>query len=358
MLNEKYYDRFNLSQRIEHWILVFSFTVLAVTGLPQKFAGDGWAESIIAVLGGIETTRSLHHFAAAVLLIEAAYHSIVISYKMFVLRVRWTMFPGMQDVQDAIAAVRYNLGLTSKPPEYDRYSFTEKAEYWALIWGTAIMALTGFMLWNPIITSRYFQGDLIPAAKAAHGAEAILAVLAIIVWHIYNVHVKTFNKSMFIGKLASHEMQEEHALELARLQGGKAEWKPTSGQIARWRRIYTPIAAIVAIVLAFSIYLILTAETTAITTLPKRATVQVFAPRTSTPTPAPTRLGTPVPGQTQVAPGATPQVVGAAKPLPASHAGRAVCQVCHVTGVGGAPKNPLDHAGRLDAACADCHKPK
>jgi cytochrome b subunit of formate dehydrogenase len=291
-------------------------------------------------------------------LIESAYHAIVIGYKMFVLRVRWTMFPGIQDVQDAIAAVRYNLGLTPKPPEYDRYSFAEKAEYWALIWGTAIMAFTGFMLWNPITTSHYFQGDVIPAAKAAHGAEAILAVLAIVVWHIYHVHIRTFNRSMFIGKLAAHEMQEEHALEVARLQGEKAEWKPTSAQIARWRRVFAPIAAIVAVVLALGIYLFLAAETTAITTLPKRATVQVFAPRTSTPTQAPTRFGTPVPGQTQVAPGATPQVVGALKPLPASHAGRTVCQVCHATGVGGAPKNPPDHTGRLDAACADCHKQK
>ncbi len=358
MSNEKYYDRFSISQRIEHWILVLSFTLLAVTGLPQKFAGDGWAEFMIAALGGIETVRAIHHIAAAILLVEAAFHAIVIAYKMFVLRVRWTIFPGMQDAQDAIAAVQYNLGLRVKPPMYDRYSFVEKAEYWALIWGTAIMALTGFMLWNPIITSHFFQGDVIPAAKAAHGAEAILAVLAIIVWHLYNVHIKTINKAMFNGKLSAHEMQEEHGAELARIEQGKPEWKPTPQQIARWRRLFTPIAAIVAVALLGGIYLFLTAETTAISTLPKRATVQVFAPRTSTPTPGPARVSTPVPGQTQVSPGATPRVTTGLKPLPDSHAGRTICQVCHVTGVGGAPKNPPDHAGRLDASCADCHKPK
>jgi formate dehydrogenase gamma subunit len=358
MSNEKYYERFNLSQRIEHWILVLSFTVLAVTGLPQKFAGDGWAETIIALLGGIETTRLLHHFAAAILLVEAAYHALVIGYKMFVLRVRWTMFPGMQDVQDAIAAVRYNLGLSANPPEYDRYSFAEKAEYWALIWGTAIMAFTGFMLWNPLTTTRFFQGDVIPAAKAAHGAEAILAVLAIVVWHVYNVHVKLFNKSMLIGKMSEREMQEEHALELARMDQSKPEWKPSPQQIAHWRLVFTPIAAIVAVALALGIYFFLAGETTAISTLPKRATIQVYVPQTPTPTAALARTGTPAPGQTQVPAGATPQTVGQAKPLPADHAGRAVCQVCHNTGVGGAPKSPADHAGRLDAACADCHKPK
>lgn len=354
MANEKFYTRFSLPQRIEHWVLVLSFTTLAVTGLPQKFAGDRWAEWMIAVMGGIETVRTVHHIAAALLLFESVYHFILIAYKMFVLRVRWTMFPGMEDAVDAWNTALHNLGLRREPPQYDRYSFAEKAEYWALIWGTVIMAITGFMLWNPIITSRYFAGDVIPAAKAAHGGEAILAVLAIVVWHFYNVHIKMFNRAMFNGKLAAHEMKEEHALELARMESDKAEWQPAPAQIARWRRVFTPIAALLAIILVGGVYWFLTVETTAVTTLPRRANVQVFAPRTSTPTAAPTRVGTPVPGATSV----PTQAVGGPAALPASHAGRAVCQVCHVTGVGGAPKNPPDHAGRLDAGCIDCHKPK
>lgn len=354
MTNEKSYLRFSVPQRVEHWILVLSFTTLAVTGLPQKFSGDGWAEWMIAVLGGIESVRSVHHIAAAVLLFEAVYHFIVIAYKMFVMRVRWTMFPGMEDAVDAWGAILHNLGLRPAPPEYDRYAFGEKAEYWALIWGTVIMALTGFMLWNPIISSRYFPGDVIPAAKAAHGGEAVLAVLAIIVWHFYNVHIKTFSRAMFTGKLNAHQMKEEHALELAQMESGKTEWQPIPAQIDRARRVFTPIAALIAIVLVGGVYWFLTAESTAITTLPKRANVLVFAPRTFTPTPAPTRVGTPVPGAT-VAPS---RAVSGIPALPASHAGRAVCQVCHTTGVGGAPKNPADHAGRLDVGCVDCHKPK
>ncbi|MCS7039976.1 MAG: hypothetical protein NZP34_10260, partial [Caldilineales bacterium] len=74
-------------------------------------------------------------------------------------------------------------------------------EYWAVIWGTAVMIITGFMLWNPITTTKFLPGSWIPAAKAAHGGEALLAFLAIIVWHVYNVHIKTFNRSMFTGKL-------------------------------------------------------------------------------------------------------------------------------------------------------------
>lgn len=357
MSNEKYYRRFSLVQRIEHWLVLLSFTALAVTGLPQKFAGDGWAEAVIAALGGIENVRVIHHIAAAILLFEAIYHGIELAYKAFVLRVRWTMFPQLRDVTDALSAALYNIGLSKTPPKFDHFSFAEKAEYWALVWGTAIMALTGFMLWNPITTSRALPGDVIPAAKAAHGAEAILAVLAILVWHVYNVHLKTFNQSMFTGKLNAHEMEEEHALELERLAQDKAERIPSPEEQNRSRRIFIPIAAVVSLALLFGVYLFLTAETTAITTLPKQATVQVFAPRT----PTPARISTPLPGQatpTVAAAQPTLQPVLAAKALPASHAGRSVCQVCHATGVAGAPKNPPDHASRLDASCTDCHKPK
>ncbi len=358
MSNDKQYQRFDRSVRVEHWILVLAFTMLGVTGLPQKFAGDAWAEILIALMGGIEMVRTLHHIAAAILMFESVYHLMAVAYRIFVLRTRWTMFPGMQDVKEALDAVLHNLGVGKNTPQADRYSFAEKAEYWALIWGTALMGFTGFMLWNPIITSQYVPGDAIPAAKAAHGGEAILAVLAIIVWHLYNVHIKTFNKAMFIGKLSAHAMQEEHSLELARIESGKADWKPKPEQIARWRRRFIPIAAVLGMVMLGGVFVFLLVETTAVTTVPKpSAKVQIYAPRTPTLTRTPTRVATPLPGQTVTAEPTKKPSTGPA-PLPASHAGRAVCQVCHVSGVGGAPKNPADHAGRLDAGCVDCHKPK
>ncbi len=84
------------------------------------------------------------------------------------------------------------------------------------------MIITGFMMWNPIATARFLPGDFIPAAKAAHGGEALLAVLAIIVWHMYGVHIKHFNKSMFTGKISEEEMLDEHPLELADIKAGIA----------------------------------------------------------------------------------------------------------------------------------------
>lgn len=348
MSTAREYARFSLSQRAQHWVIVISFALLAVTGLPQKFAGDGWAETILAWMGGIENVRLVHHASAIVLLIASILHGVDLMYKVIVQRTRWTIYPQLQDLMDAIQAVLHNLGLRKDSPRFDHFSFGEKFEYWALVWGTLVMALTGFMLWNPIITTRFVSGDVIPAAKATHGAEAILAVLAVLVWHLYNVHLKSFNRSMFTGTMPAHEMEAEHALEFERMERGAAGGEPDPAKLMRRRRVFLPIAAVVSFALLFAVLLFTTAETTAVTTLPLAAvTVQVYAPQTHTPT-AVLVLGAK----------ATPGPVGAAPAVPADHAGRTVCTACHASGVGGAPKSPPDHANRLDAACLDCHKPR
>ncbi|MGB8646938.1 MAG: cytochrome b/b6 domain-containing protein [Anaerolineae bacterium] len=341
------YLRFSLPQRVEHWVMVLSFTVLAITGLPQKFAGDGWAEAMIAGMGGIEFTRVIHHTAAIVLLLGAVYHFVALLYKVYVQRIRWTMFPQLQDVFDAVNSVMYNLGMRKEAPQFDHFSFGEKFEYWALIWGTLVMALSGFVLWNPIITSRVLPGEIIPAAKAAHGAEAILAVLSVLIWHFYNVHIREFNKAMFTGKLTAHQMEEEHPLALALIDKGEPGRTTDPAKIRRRQRIYFPIAAVVSLALLFAVFFFVTAETTAVTTIRRQAgaVVTIYAPQTKTPTPQ--RAGAPTGGQTS----------SGIPALPADHAGRTVCQACHDSGIGGAPRSPADHAGRTDVNCKDCHKP-
>jgi formate dehydrogenase gamma subunit len=358
MSQPKEYLRFSLSQRLEHWVMVISFTLLALTGLPQKFAGTGWAETMIGLMGGIEFAREIHHAAAILLLLAVIYHFVSILYQVIVLRSRWSIYPQLQDVFDALHTVQYGLGVRKEPPKYDHFAWGEKFEYWALVWGTLIMALTGLMMWNPIIVTRFLSGDVIPAAKAAHGAEAILAVLAVVVWHFYNVHLKEFNKSMFIGKLSEHEMETEHALELERLAGGKAPYVPDPQVLRRRRRVFVPIAAVVSLASLFLVFLFTTAETTALQTIHPMPgqLVQVYVPQTPTPLPTETPKATALPvGATPV--GGTPPAAQAPA-VPADHAGRTVCTACHLTGLGGAPKSPPDHAGRLDAACMDCHKPQ
>jgi cytochrome b subunit of formate dehydrogenase len=286
-MSDQTYLRFTVAQRIEHGLLIVSFTTLAVTGLPQKFIGADWAQSLIRLMGGIETTRQIHHIAAIVLMMETVFHVVRVGYRLFVQRVSMTMLPAMRDANDALNALLFNLGFRKAEPQAGRYSFGEKAEYWAVVWGTVIMIITGFMMWNPIATTNLFPGQFIPAAKTAHGGEAVLAVLAIIIWHMYNVHLRHFNKSMFTGRLTEHEMIEEHPLELADLKAGVAQRPGASPQLRKRQQQYYPVAGILTAALLFGLYQFMTFEKTAIDTVERGANITPFAPLTPTPLPTP-----------------------------------------------------------------------
>ncbi len=100
------YVRFHWVQRIEHALLLTSFTLLGVTGLPQKFSTAGWAQAMIGFFGGIDTIRLIHHVCAIVLMLIAVYHILDMGYQIFVRRTRLTMLPGVQDVKDACPGFR------------------------------------------------------------------------------------------------------------------------------------------------------------------------------------------------------------------------------------------------------------
>ena len=194
------YERFPIARRIEHWVMMLSFTTLAITGLPQRFSSSPISIAFVGILGGIETLRTIHHIAAVVMMLGTAWHLLVFGYMSYVRRTRLTMLPTLQDVKDGWQALLYNIGLCQNFPQMGRYTFEEKMEYWAFVWGAIIMGLTGFMMWNPIATTRILPGEVIPAAKAAHGGEALLAVLAIIIWHMYGVHIKRLNGRCSLAK--------------------------------------------------------------------------------------------------------------------------------------------------------------
>ncbi len=319
------FNRFNLAQRVEHILLIASFMTLVITGLPQKFAGAGVSEWMITVLGGIEAVRIIHRIAATIFILETIYHFVVIIYKIYVTRIEMTMLPGLKDLTDVWQTITYNLGLSKVKPQMGRYSFDEKAEYWALIWGSAVMVLTGFMLWNPIATSKLVPGQVIPAAKAAHGAEALLAFLAILLWHTYHVHIRHFNKSMFNGKLSREEMAHEHPLELKKLESAGAEVVSAKGVVQKRRTLFFPVAGVITVALLALLYYFVTFETTALATVPPASNVPVFVPQT--PTPFPTLPPTPT---------SQPTVAGAALTWDASVAALfdQRCGVCHGTSGG------------------------
>lgn len=228
--------RFSAWQVVSHALMAICFTLLALTGLPQKYPDQTWAKGLILIFGGVERARWLHHVCGTVMAVQLVVHFIELTWLHVVRRYPLSMLPRRKDVQDFLQQVRFNLGLEAEPPRMDRYTFAEKLEYLALIWGTVLMVGTGLMLLYPIRWAEVLTGQGVIAAKTAHGGEALLAVLSILTWHSYFVHWRHFNKSMFSGYLEEEVYAEEHTLELERIRKGE---------------VFTPAVATVGRVLIF-----------------------------------------------------------------------------------------------------------
>jgi cytochrome b subunit of formate dehydrogenase len=273
------YQRFTISDRFEHWVQVVAFTGLAVTGLVQFAAESTFPQSIISTLGGINTTRYIHRSFGVIVLFATAYHLGTAGYRFYVTRIGGQMLPGLGDVRAAVRSVSFNLGRRSEPPREGKFAFSEKLEYWSIIWGTVLMSITGLMMWNPIATTRILPGEFIPAAKAAHGGEAILAVLAILVWHTYFVHIRHWNRSMLDGSLSEEEMLHEHRAELDEITAGKEAIPIPPETLRRRRRWFFSVYAFVVLAGAATVFVFLTFTDVAIETVPPPdSMVEIYAP--------------------------------------------------------------------------------
>jgi len=213
--------RFTLAQRIEHFVLIISFNALAFTGLPQKYFQAGWAERIIQLLGGIERVRFIHRTFAVILLAEAAWHIGAVAAARRAGRERGDMNLSFRDVREVIGDIAYLLGLRAEKPAFGRFDYRQKLEYWAVVWGTAVMAITGLIMWFPETLARAFPGVLVPAARVAHGGEALLAILAVIIWHFYNAHFRPdifpMDPAMWTGSIELERLRHDHRAEYERL---------------------------------------------------------------------------------------------------------------------------------------------
>jgi cytochrome b subunit of formate dehydrogenase/mono/diheme cytochrome c family protein len=292
VISEERFLRFERAKRIEHAALLISMTILALTGLPQKFPDAVISTFVIDLLGGIETTRIIHRTSAIILGAVAIYHAIAVAYRLYVRRISWSILPVLQDFNHLLQDLKFYFGLRIERARYDRYSYAEKVEYWAVVWGTVLMGVTGFMMWNPIATANLLPGQVIPAAKVAHGLEAILAVLSILIWHVYHVHLRHFNRSMFTGFLSREEMEDEHPTELERLNTGRGHTDPPRTVRRKREMIFFPIAAFIGAFMFAGLFAFVTFEQTSITTLPPGESAAAFStripPATATLPPSPT----------------------------------------------------------------------
>lgn len=227
-VGQRLYLRMSLSERIQHGVLLISFSMLVITGFALKFPDAWWVVPIRSISPVMFELRSiLHRVAGVMMILTSMYH---VYYLVAVPRGKQLlrdMLPDRSDLIGVFAALRYNLGLTKEKPLFGRFSYVEKAEYWALIWGTIVMAATGFILWfdNTFIGLLTKLGWDI--ARTIHYYEAWLATLAIIVWHFYfvifNPETYPLNLAFWKGTLTEEEMMEEHPLELERMQQEELE---------------------------------------------------------------------------------------------------------------------------------------
>jgi formate dehydrogenase gamma subunit len=217
------FKRFSLGQRWEHVLLMLSFTVLLLTGLPQRYRDTGWSQQILATPESVILVQTIHRIAAVVLIVEVLYHLGAAFYQMARRRLSADIFITWQDVRDAGQMVGYLLFLRKDKPAFGKYNFEQKITYWFIFVGVGIMVVTGLILWFPETVTWVLPGSVVPASLVAHSTEAIVAAIFIVLWHFFHVHLERLNLSIFSGKMNEDDMKTYHALEYERLTGENTE---------------------------------------------------------------------------------------------------------------------------------------
>ena len=213
--------RFSLVFRIQHIVLFLSTITLIITGLPLKFHDTRWAEAFFRAVGGVEASGFIHRVGASALIGFGVFHMLYIIFTSEGRGHFRELLPRVKDVTDVVKNVLHFFGFSKDGPKFGRFSYIEKFDYWAVYWGTVIMIGTGLMLWFKDFTMSKLPKIILDAALEAHSDEALLATLAIVVWHFYNVHFSPdhfpMNLTWWNGKLSAKKMKDHHPLEYEKL---------------------------------------------------------------------------------------------------------------------------------------------
>jgi cytochrome b subunit of formate dehydrogenase len=216
---QKFVMRMPLRFRLQHATLLTSFVLLVLTGFALKFP-DSWFASMLSL--GERMRHLLHRIAAVILIGVSLYHILDLMLSRDGRKLFRDLIPSLDDVRGAWENLLYYLGFISRKPAFARFNYAEKAEYWALVWGMIVMAGTGLMLWAKVLVGNHLPRWWLDVATAIHFYEAVLATLAIVVWHFYQVFfdpdVYPMNWAWWDGKMPLHHYREEHALDTAVLE--------------------------------------------------------------------------------------------------------------------------------------------
>jgi formate dehydrogenase gamma subunit len=222
--NEKKYLRMTFNERIQHFFLLTSFITLVITGFALVYPEAFWVRWARYLLGdtAFELRGIVHRVAAVIMVIDSFYHIIYVTFTKRGRTLIKDMWFSVTDLTDLKNVLNYFTGKTKERPKFRRFSYIEKAEYWALVWGTIVMSMTGIILWFENFFLPVVSTGGMDIATAIHFYEAILASLAIVVWHfyfvIYNPDVYPMSRVWIKGYMTREEMEHEHPLELEALE--------------------------------------------------------------------------------------------------------------------------------------------
>jgi cytochrome b subunit of formate dehydrogenase len=221
------FQRFNRNFRFQHMVMFTSVILLIVTGMPLKFPEFVLSRWIITFWGGIKNSTIVHRIGAGMLIYFMVHHLFYTILTRDGRRDLWLLIPNLRDAKDIRQNIRHFLGKTPDKPRFGRFSYIEKFDYWAVYWGCIIMIGSGLFLWFETDVLRFLPKYTLDVAHEMHSDEALLATLAIVIWHFYNVH---FNPDRFPGtllwwhgQLSEHEMKEEHPLEYEEIMARRAK---------------------------------------------------------------------------------------------------------------------------------------
>jgi len=223
----KMFQRFNRNFRFQHIVMFSSVILLIITGMPIKFPNFILSRFVVGMWGGIGNSTIVHRIGAGMLIYFMVHHMLYCILSREGRRDFVLLIPMPKDIRDAIQNVRYFLGKVKEKPKFGRFSYIEKFDYWAVYWGCVIMIGSGAFLWGESIALKYFPKFVLDIAHEMHSDEALLATLAIVIWHFYNVH---FNPERFPGTLmwwhgqiSEHEMKDVHPLEYEEILAKQAK---------------------------------------------------------------------------------------------------------------------------------------
>src|SRR5512147_2016087 len=223
----RYYRRFGPIERVMHALLMLTFIGCALTGVPLLFADHDWASSLVALMGGFRGAGLIHRVCAAIMTVVFVGHVLRVFVRAFLaedwLSYFWgpnSLVPNLKDGQDIVGMFKWFFGKGPRP-QFDRYTYWEKFDYWAVFWGMFIIGGSGFMLWFPMFFAEFLPGWVFNIAMIVHGEEALLAVGFIFTIHFFNGHLRPekfpMDTVVFTGRISGHELITERRVEYDRL---------------------------------------------------------------------------------------------------------------------------------------------